>query len=65
MELLIPLGTVAFQSLSYLHRTRPERLDANGRPVKIDSCYAYGAERELVRLRWPQFHRPAGPDSDE
>jgi hypothetical protein len=65
MELLIPLATVAFQSLSYLQRTRPERLDAHGRPVKIDSCYAYGAGRELVRLRWPQFHRPAAADSDE
>ncbi len=62
MELLIPLGTVAFQSLSFLARTRPERLDADGRPAKIDSCYAYGAERELVRLRWPQFHRPPAPD---
>lgn len=59
MELLIPLATVAFQSLSYPSRTRPERLDATGRPLKIDSCYAYGAERELVLRQWPEFHRPA------
>ncbi len=65
MELLIPLGTVAFQSLSALARTRPERVDADGRPVKIDSCYAYGAERELVRLRWPQFYRPVASDQSE
>jgi hypothetical protein len=64
MELLIPLGTVAHQSLSFLYRSQPERVDADGRPLKIDSCYAYGAERELVRLRWPRFHRQAPSDSD-
>jgi hypothetical protein len=61
MDLLIPLATVAVQSLSELSKSRPERLDATGRPVKIDSCYAYGAERELVRSRWPEFHRPVEP----
>lgn len=58
MELLTPLATVAFQSLSVVGRGRPERYDATGRPAKIDSCYAYGAQRELVRQRWPEFHRP-------
>jgi len=58
MELLIPLATVAHQSLSEVFRTRPERLDATGRPAKIDSCYAYGTERELVLRLWPEFHRP-------
>lgn len=61
MELLIPLATVAYQSLSYPNRARPERLDATGRPVKIDSCYAYGAQRELVLRQWPEFHRPTRP----
>jgi hypothetical protein len=49
MELLVPLATVAFQSLSMLRRGRPDHLDATGRPTKIDSCYAYAAEGELVR----------------
>jgi hypothetical protein len=61
MELLIPLATTAFQSLSALRRERPDRLDAAGRPTKIDSCYAYAAEGDLVRRRWPEFHRPARP----
>lgn len=56
MELLIPMATTAFQSLSQVNRGRAERLDANGRPLKIDSCYAYGASRELVRVLWPAFH---------
>jgi hypothetical protein len=61
VELLIPLATTAFQSLSALRRGRPDRLDAAGRPTKIDSCYAYAAERDLVRRRWPEFHRPGPP----
>ncbi|HHW1763914.1 TPA: DUF2889 domain-containing protein [Pseudomonas aeruginosa] len=63
MELLIPMATTAFQSLSQVNRGRAERVDATGRPLKIDSCYAYGAERELVRVHWPQFHRPKPSDT--
>jgi len=62
MELLVPLATTAFQSLSALRQTWPDRLDAEGRPAKIGSCYAYGASRELVAQRWPAHHRP---DADE
>jgi hypothetical protein len=58
MEILIPMATAAFQSLSAVNRSRAEVLDATGRPMKIDSCYAYGAERELVRRRWPEYFRP-------
>jgi len=61
-ELLIPMATAAFQSLSAMRQGMPDRLDANGRPVKIDSCWAYAAERDLVRRRWPQFHRPPRPE---
>lgn len=57
MEILIPMATTAFQSLTMLRLSRPERLDADGRPIKIDSCYAYSAERELVHNRYPQFYR--------
>jgi hypothetical protein len=61
MEILIPMATAAFQSLSAVTKGRPERLDATGRPKKIDSCYAYGAQRELVRVRWPEYYRPPPP----
>jgi len=59
MELLIPMATTAFQSLSALRSARLERLDVTGRPMKIDSCYAYGAQRELVRRQWPEYYRPS------
>ena len=51
MEILIPMAMAAVQSLSVPRKGRPEPLDAAGRPGKIDSCYAYAAERELVLHR--------------
>jgi len=62
MELLIPMATTAFQSLSASGLTRVDRLDITGRPIKIDSCYAYGAQRELVRRKWPEYYRPPPPE---
>jgi len=61
MELLMPLATTAFQTLGGTRAGQPERVDATGRPLKIDSCYAYAAGGELVRQRWPQFFRPDPP----
>ena len=58
MELLIPLATTAIQTMIQLRMSRPEPLDEDGRPKKIDSCYAYAADGEVVARRWPQFHRP-------
>ena len=55
-ELLTPLATTAFQTLAPLRHSRPERLDADGRPKKIDSCYAYGSTREIVMRRGPQSY---------
>ncbi|MFO1323642.1 MAG: DUF2889 domain-containing protein [Burkholderiales bacterium] len=57
MELLIPLATAAYQTLSTLRVSRPDVVNRVGKPVKIDSCYAYGATRELVRERWPAHYR--------
>ena len=62
MELLIPMATTAIQSLSPAWHARPDRLDASGRPVKIDSCYAYGAGSEVVKRRWPGFYRAGARD---
>ncbi|WP_250527376.1 DUF2889 domain-containing protein [Caballeronia sp. GAWG2-1] len=55
-ELLGPLATVAFQSLFEVRRLAPESLDADGRPRKIDSCFAYASDRELVLHKWPGFY---------
>ena len=55
-ELLMPLATTAYQTLAPLRHTRPERLDANGRPQKLDSCYAYATKSPVVMRRWPQHY---------
>lgn len=57
MELLGPAATTAFQSLVHLRFAAPDRLDAQGRPVKIDSCHAYAADGPVVRERWPTHYR--------
>ncbi len=56
-ELLVPMATVAHQALSFRLRDRPERVDSQGKPLSIDSCYAYSSERDLVQRLWPVFHR--------
>lgn len=54
--LLGPMATTAFQSLSILRMGSPPELDADGRPKKIGSCYAYGAGRAVVQRMWPEFY---------
>jgi len=61
MELLIPLATAAYQTLGPVRMRRPDALDSRGRPLKVDSCYAYAATREIVRRRWPAFARESPP----
>jgi hypothetical protein len=56
MELLLPLATAAYQTIQPVRLRRPDALDAGGRPMKIDSCYAYAGHRDVVARRWPQFH---------
>ncbi len=59
-ELLIPLASAA--TIALTSARNPADLDAlgpDGTPRKIDTCYAYGASRELVLQRWPSFHKPA------
>jgi hypothetical protein len=62
MELLPPIATAAYQTISAVRLARPDVLDKGGRPAKIDSCYAFASHREVVLRRWPQFHR-AAPDA--
>lgn len=59
-ELLSPLATVAFQTLSQLRHARPTPVDANGKPRRIDNCYAYASDREIVQRRWPLYYDGAG-----
>ena len=55
MELLGPMATTAFQTLVVLRRGKP-RAPSDKPPMLLDSCYAYAADREVVRERWPQHY---------
>jgi hypothetical protein len=63
VELLAPLATTAFQTLAPLRNSQPDRLDKNGRPLKMNSCYAYASKREVALRRWPQHYD--GPPVEE
>ncbi|HSV84020.1 MAG TPA: DUF2889 domain-containing protein [Ramlibacter sp.] len=63
MELLIPLGTTAWQGIGGLNSDKKRAaVDADGIPRKLDTCYAYGRSSEVVKFLWPQHFRPRGPD---
>jgi hypothetical protein len=63
MEMLIPLATTAMQGILALRSERNASVDANGVPHKIDSCYAYGRQHEVVMRLWPQHYRPPATTS--
>ena len=54
MEMLITMGTTALQGVRGSDPSR--RLTAEG---KLDTCYAYGRQRSVVKMLWPEHHRPA------
>ena len=59
VELLGPMATTAFQGLApgrmlEIHQPGNEAM----RQAKVDSCYAYAAQRAVVAQLWPHLHRP-------
>ncbi len=65
VELLGPMATTAFQGLA------PQRIAEVNQPgnetqrqAKVDSCYAYAAQREVVAQLWPHLHRPVSTDKE-
>lgn len=55
-EVLIPLATVAFQGIRGLRSADDRRKSDGDAAAKIDSCYAYSREREVVLKLWPQLY---------
>jgi hypothetical protein len=56
-EMLIPMATTALQGIRGLRVDRGRKMGPDGVPSKIDSCYAYASEREVVKMLWPAHHR--------
>ena len=50
MEMLIPLATVALQGIRPMQRPRPQLSE------QVDTCYAFGREREVVQVLWPRLY---------
>ena len=69
MELLIPLATAAYQTTTVRRFAKGVKNDSSGKPIKIDTCYAMGSDREQVMLRWPKYYTgpllPAGSASEK
>jgi Protein of unknown function (DUF2889) len=60
MEMMIPLATTAMQGIMGMRGERVVDIEANAH--KIDSCYAYGRNREVVMRLWPsRWQPPSGP----
>jgi hypothetical protein len=60
VELLGPMATTAYQGLAPLRLARITSASGSGSDDvtgKIDSCYAYSAEREVVATLWPHLAR--------
>lgn len=59
MEMLVTMATTALQGIRGLSSERSRPVDANGVPLKLDTCYAYARQRDVVKMLWPQHHRPS------
>jgi len=57
-ELLGPMATAAFQTTTETRRHLLDARKADGKPVKVDTCYAYSASRDLVKQFWPDYYQP-------
>jgi hypothetical protein len=59
LELLGPVATTAYQTLVVLRSQQPDKRRDDGTPVKINTCYAYADNSELVKDRWPAHYKGA------
>ncbi len=60
VELLRPLATTAYQTLTKVRRLRDSRqTSTKKRPAIIDTCHAFAADGAVVRLEWPDHYTGA------
>jgi hypothetical protein len=58
VELLGPMATTALQGLAPQRMARIQP-GSDQHKLRIDSCYAYGRDREVVARLWPNLHKKA------
>jgi len=59
VELLGPMATTAYQGLAPQRLARMTQPGNDAHKSKIDSCYSYARDREVVARLWPNLHRQA------
>jgi hypothetical protein len=59
VELLGPMATTAYQGLAPQRLARMTQQPSGQQQSKIDSCYAYRRQGEVVARLWPNLHRRA------
>jgi Protein of unknown function (DUF2889) len=57
MELMGPMATTAYQGLAPERLARMTQAGSAETLAKIDSCYAYGSDREVVARLWPHLRK--------
>jgi Protein of unknown function (DUF2889) len=57
LEMLGPMATTVHQGFAPQRLARMAQDGNDGHKSKIDSCYAYGREREVVARLWPNLHK--------
>lgn len=56
VELLGPLGTVAFQATGRAREAHNAGKPLTKKPYQLNSCHVYDDSSEAVRERWPQYY---------
>jgi hypothetical protein len=61
-ELLQQIATTAYQTVVGVRLQKQAESGAQpaGKPALLDTCAGYRADGEWVRVRWPEYYRPAG-----
>lgn len=57
MELLGPMATTVYQGLAPQRLARLTQQGSDAHQSKIDSCYAYRRQGEVVARLWPTLHK--------
>ena len=57
VEILGPMATTVHQGLAPQRLARMTLAGSNEQQSKIDSCYAYGRDREVVARLWPNLRK--------
>jgi hypothetical protein len=56
VELLMPLGTTAFQATGRARESRNSGKPLTRKPYQLNSCHVYKDDTDAVLERWPQFY---------